>query len=47
MTLLDHKLSYIFFNNKKVKNYPHKYEKNEKEKKWCKQSWVKSIETII
>ncbi len=32
MTLLDHKLSYFFFNNKNVKTYPHKYDKNEKEK---------------
>jgi hypothetical protein len=32
MTLLDHTLSCFFFNNKKVRTYPHKYEKNEKEK---------------
>ncbi len=33
MTLLDHTLSCFFLNNKKVKNYPHKYEEGEKEKK--------------
>jgi hypothetical protein len=32
MTLLDHTLSCFFVNTKKVKTYPHKYEKNEKEK---------------
>jgi hypothetical protein len=29
---LDHTLSCFFFNNKKVKTYPHKYEEGEKEK---------------
>jgi hypothetical protein len=32
MTLWDHTLSCFFFNNKKVKIYPHKYEEGEKEK---------------
>jgi hypothetical protein len=32
MTLLDHILSCFFLNNKRVKNYPHKYEEGEKEK---------------
>jgi hypothetical protein len=32
MTLLDHTLSCFFLNNKRVKNYPHKYEEGEKEK---------------
>jgi hypothetical protein len=32
MTLLDHTFSYLFLNNKRVKNYPHKYEEGEKEK---------------
>ncbi len=32
MTLLDHIFSCFFFNNKKVKTYPHKYEESVKEK---------------